>query len=138
MCATSANKYLFSLVTYSHADCAHLFENIECLPPHYINIFAPAVEFDERVGGTAFFHGSHNLAFTEKYCGSNSDYTKVFPFLVRPSMTPGDVVLFDCRILHFGLSNRSDSIERVVLYSNTTQAWFHDPKNWDDRQRIFN
>lgn len=53
-------------------------------------------------------------------------------------MTPGDVVLFDCRILHFGLSNRSDSIERVVLYSNTTQAWFHDPKNWDDRQRIFN
>jgi hypothetical protein len=96
-----------------HADCPHLFEHLECLPAHYINIFAPGVPFDDKVGGTAFFHGSHNLRFTAQHCGSSDDYQNVYPFLVRPSLTLGDVILFDCRILHFGLTNRSDSIERV-------------------------
>jgi hypothetical protein len=120
-----------------HADTPHLFENLPDLPAHYINIFAPAVPFDERVGGTAFFHGSHNLAFTAKYCGSDDDYVKAYPFLVRPCLTVGDVVLFDCRMIHFGLHNTSESIERALLYTNTTHAWFHDPKNWDNQRPIF-
>jgi ectoine hydroxylase-related dioxygenase (phytanoyl-CoA dioxygenase family) len=119
-----------------HADCPHLFENYECLPAHYINAFTPGVAFDDKVGGTAFFQGTHNLQFTAKHFSSD-DNTKVYPFLVRPSLTLGDVVLFDCRVLHFGLSNNSESIERVVLYSNTTQSWYHDPKNWEDRQSVF-
>jgi hypothetical protein len=24
-----------------------------------------------------------------------------------------------------------------MLYLNVTQSWFHDPKNWDDWERIF-
>jgi ectoine hydroxylase-related dioxygenase (phytanoyl-CoA dioxygenase family)/protein-L-isoaspartate O-methyltransferase len=120
-----------------HADTPHLFEHLPDLPAHYINIFTPGVPFDEKVGGTAFCHGSHNLEFTAKYCGSDDDNTKVYPFLVRPCLTLGDVILFDCRILHFGLANTSKSIERVLLYTNTTHAWFHDPKNWDDRKPIF-
>ena len=126
-----------------HADTPHLFEHIADLPAHYINIFAPGTAFDDKVGGTAFVHGSHNLEFTAKYYGdddddgSSTDNTKIYPYLVRPCLTLGDVVLFDCRILHFGLANTSNSIERVMLYTNTTQAWFHDPKNWDDKKAIF-
>ena len=30
--------------------------------------------------------------------------------LLRPHLHPGDALLFDCRILHFGLANRSGSI----------------------------
>lgn len=120
-----------------HADTPHLFEHVPDLPAHYINIFAPGTPFDEKVGGTAFVHGSHNLDFTAKNCGSRDDFKQIYPFLVRPSLTLGDVVLFDCRILHFGMANRSEAVERVLLYVNTTQAWFHDPKNWDDRKRIW-
>eukprot|EP00934_Nitzschia_sp_Nitz4_P006643 Nitzschia sp. Nitz4//scaffold59_size112058//83339//84778//NITZ4_004122-RA/size112058-processed-gene-0.200-mRNA-1//1//CDS//3329555162//6633//frame0 len=120
-----------------HADCPHLFEHIPDLPAHYINIFTPGTPFDEAVGGTAFVHGSHNLEFTAKHCGTTDNYHAVYPYLVRPTMSLGDVVLFDCRVLHFGMANLSESTERVLLYTNTTQAWFHDPKNWDDRQRIF-
>ena len=64
-----------------------------CTPCNLINhcfFQAPGVEFNQKVGGTAFFHGSHDLAFTERYCGSNNDNTKVYPFLVRPSLTLGD------------------------------------------------
>jgi len=120
-----------------HADTPHLFEHIADLPAHYINVFAPGTPFHQDLGGTAFAHGSHSLEFTAKYCGSGEGYQSVYPHLVRPSMDLGDVVLFDCRILHFGMSNTSVSSERVLLYTNTTQAWFQDPKNWDDRQSIF-
>ena len=121
-----------------HADTPHLFEHIPNLPAHYINIFTPGAPFHEKVGGTAFIKGSHNLEFTAKYCGEETDdNARVYPFMVRPSLSLGDVVLFDCRVLHFGLANMSDTIERPILYSNTTHAWFHDPKNWDNHQRIF-
>ena len=121
-----------------HADTPHLFEHIPDLPAHYINIFAPGSKFDPKVGGTAFVSGSHNLGFTAKYASADDDdNTNVYPYLVRPCLELGDVVLFDCRILHFGLANTSSDVERVMLYTNTTQAWFHDPKNWDDEKPIF-
>jgi ectoine hydroxylase-related dioxygenase (phytanoyl-CoA dioxygenase family) len=95
------------------------------------------------VGGTAFIHGSHNLAFTARYCGGRGDggsgggTSKVYPYLVRPSLTVGDVVLFDCRILHFGLANTSTTVERCICYTNTWHNWFHDAKNWDMNRSIF-
>ena len=116
-----------------HADTPHLFEHIPDLPAHYINVFTPGVAFDKGAGGTAFVHGSHNLQFTAKFC---DDHPSMFPHLVRPCLSLGDVVLFDCRILHFGMANHSSSVERVLLYTNSTHAWFHDPKNWD-HQSIF-
>ncbi|KAL3929291.1 MAG: hypothetical protein SGARI_004794 [Bacillariaceae sp.] len=124
-----------------HADTPHLFESIPDLPAHYINVFAPCTEFDDEVGGTAFIHGSHNLEFTATYCGDNDgmggDNSRVYPFLVRPKLNMGDVVLFDCRILHFGLANTSDTVERCICYTNTWQNWFHDAKNWDQNRAIF-
>lgn len=142
-----------------HADTPHLFETMDCLPAHYINAFAPGHDNKEEstvdpdgsftgcttVGGTAFVHESHRLSFTAEHAADDSNNTgsvaqqpNILENLVRPSLQLGDVLLFDCRILHFGLANNSKSVERPLLYTNMTHSWFHDPKNWDDRQSLFN
>jgi hypothetical protein len=68
--------------------------------------------------------------------------------LVRPHLEAGDLVMFDCRVLHFGLANRSarsskaaaaskaapaatPAVWRPLLYANVTQRWFEDKKNWE-------
>jgi hypothetical protein len=133
-----------------HADTPHLFESIDTLPPHYINAFSLGMdipyEMDETglstgnttVGGTCFIHASHKLSFTAQL----KDLSIVQePLLrqnvVRPSLEVGDLLLFDCRILHFGLANTSLDTIRPVLYTNMTHDWFQDPKNWNDRDSIF-
>lgn len=99
-------------------------------------------------GGTAFIHGSHQLEFTAKHYSSQGSTTgssssssnnpsSLYSYLVRPKLEVGDVLLFDCRILHFGLANTSKTIERCVCYINTWHDWFHDNKNWDNNRSIF-
>ena len=119
-----------------HADTPHLFEHVPDLPAHYINVFAPCTAFDEKVGGTAFIHGSHDLSFTAQHYDADHN-ASFYPFLVRPKVSLGDVILFDCRILHFGLANTSQNIERCICYVNTWHDWFHDAKNWDKNRAIF-
>lgn len=119
-----------------HADTPHLFEHLPDLPAHYINVFAPCTAFDNAVGGTAFVHGSHDLAFTANHYETAGN-ASFYPFLVRPQVSLGDVILFDCRILHFGLANTSTSVERCICYVNTWHDWFHDAKNWDKNRAIF-
>jgi len=117
-----------------HADTPHLFETDVHLPPHYINAFTPARNSVDGVGQTALVHGSHRLEVASRLLVGDAWHGSV----VRPRLDPGDVLLFDCRILHFGLANPSDSgVERPILYTNMTISWFHDPKNWDEHQRIF-
>jgi hypothetical protein len=122
-----------------HADTPHLFENGLQLPPHYVNVFAPgydceAAAADGVVGQTALVHGSHSLAFVAQ---KGDDREALFEHLVRPRLDLGDALLFDCRLLHFGMANASTATERPVLYANMTMHWFHDPKNWDDERPIF-
>ena len=132
--------------------------------------------------------------------------------LIRPHLRAGDLLLFDCRILHFGLANQSNTgrylsgtntkqlfdttlriakfrmtesepittrisntetmhnlkerereerdymdqyhasfigdcincaelvpvpTRRPVLYVNYHHTWFHDPKNWNENERLF-
>lgn len=125
-----------------HADTPHLFENsADPMPAHYINVFTPGCPAVDHVGQTAFVHGSHRLDFVAAHCnGSNSGSQfdpSIWKHLVRPRLNVGDVLLFDCRILHFGLANRHATVERPLLYTNLTMHWFHDPKNWDQHKRIF-
>ena len=56
--------------------------------------------------------------------------------IVRPRLASGDALIFDARILHFGLPNRSTK-RRAIVYCNHTEYWFRDPKNWDDRVSVF-
>ena len=132
-----------------HADTPHLFEHVidpSPLPPHYINVFTLGCPATERVGQTAFIHGSHSMEFVANHIRSESTnddsrdpfLPSVWKNLVRPRMELGDVAIFDCRILHFGLSNRHASMARPMIYSNMTLHWFNDPKNWDEHTSIFN
>ena len=48
--------------------------------------------------------------------------------LVRPHLALGDALLFDVRLLHMGLANRSATVRRPVLYVNWHQAWWNREK----------
>ena len=147
-----------------HADTPHLFEHCD-LPPHYANLFIPAAEDtsfnntntndkeqcivtgDTLLGGTAFVVGSHSLSVCEELMANDEDGDDTGDArarlererrTVRPSIRIGDALIFDCRLLHFGLGNRSKRNQRrPLLYINLTHEWFVDPKNWDDREKLF-
>jgi ectoine hydroxylase-related dioxygenase (phytanoyl-CoA dioxygenase family) len=204
------------LVKALHADIYHLYEHAH-LPPHYVNLFMPAVITQEQVhqndtshssssvedlvsssssgnhksnpsmgsliGQTAFVAGSHVMSECARLTLDQREDTREdgasesaasratkgpeareasrsarIAKLIRPHLSCGDVVLFDCRILHFGLANRArtatkaggasetgvsvprgnngDEQEAVqtwrpTLYANITQRWFEDKKNWE-------
>ncbi len=47
--------------------------------------------------------------------------------LARPHCARGDALLFDARLLHFGLPNRSaQGLARPLLYVNYHRPWFAD------------
>ena len=116
---------------------------------------------NSTMGGTALVYGSHKLSvsaqlLSEEDAGGMKDDNdaaasstrKKMLWLrtLRPALEAGDVLLFDCRIIHYGLGNTSkgdklgrdvNAGRRPMLYVNATQSWFHDPKNWDDREKIF-
>lgn len=121
---------------------------------------------NSTMGGTAFVHGSHMLRVSAQLLSEDdtehmvtdedddSNYTNAAMNrknllqlrTLRLSLCEGDVIFFDCRTIHYGLANTSQGDKtgidvnagrRPLLYLNVTQSWFHDPKNWDDRERIF-
>ena len=58
--------------------------------------------------------------------------------MIRPHLQLGDALLFDCRILHFGLANMpSTATIRPILYVNYHHPSFRDPKNWNDEETLF-
>jgi hypothetical protein len=46
--------------------------------------------------------------------------------LVRPHCEPGDALLFDARLLHWGMANASPTHTRPLLYVNYHRPWFAD------------
>jgi ectoine hydroxylase-related dioxygenase (phytanoyl-CoA dioxygenase family) len=42
----------------------------------------------------------------------------------------GDVLLYDARLLHYGLANCSNTTKRPLLYVSFTRTWFQDQQNW--------
>lgn len=119
-----------------HADAPHVFDGVH-LPGHYFNCFLAGGDAtrEPQAGQTAFVPRSH-------FCDVCADLVKgdrdahVARNLVRPRLSAGDAVVFDARILHFGLPNRS-RVRRALVYCNHTEYWFRDPKNWDDQVPVF-
>lgn len=73
--------------------------------------------------------------------GGEEGELEMMQFLVRPHLQAGDALLFDCRVLHFGLGNKSNSdgnegVIRPLLYVNYHHTWFNDPKNWNNRIQL--
>ena len=216
-----------------HSDTSHIFVHTQ-LPAHYVNMFMIATggesadaETDLSIGQTAFVLGSHALNVS-KVIMVDQNIDELTERLVRPHLEPGDALFFDCRILHFGLANQSNTghfpsslshknlfmrskrlgevrmklaktvgnesvfnslkafdlgtldsnslskhsngtssektssssctsihdlnmaltddvlafstpkpQRRAILYVNYTHTWFHDPKNWNDAERLF-
>lgn len=144
-----------------HADTPHIFEIHDCLPCHYANLFILGedsakssqynVDHDDNftgeslIGGTAFVDGSHRLSVTARLTAEDGisaagtelgTQNEMHLRTLRPSLQIGDALIFDTRTLHCGLANQSDA-RRPMLYVNMTHSWFFDPKNWDNKQSIF-
>jgi hypothetical protein len=158
-----------------HADAPQLFVHTD-LPAHYFNYFICTKdngrelqrkeiieEFNSKthkiekkilngysVGQTAFVVGSHLLKRTADIMVGSNGQEVLEEFLIRPQLEAGDALVFDCRILHFGLANQPLSPDqkineednygeeswRPLLYVNYHQDWFHDPKNWNDNEKL--
>jgi ectoine hydroxylase-related dioxygenase (phytanoyl-CoA dioxygenase family) len=143
---------------------------------HYYNLFLPAVRRGSAahtfaVGQTAFILQSHILKTSARIMTGEGGQAELEKLLIRPHLSAGDALIFDCRILHLGLANQSNLEQqqslnflttlldkneqldinpkevddegevngeiRSMLYINHTQQWFHDPKNWNDREKLF-
>lgn len=95
------------------------------------------------MGMTAFVAGSQELGLTREIMTGDEGQPLLEDRLIRPQLTQGDALLFDCRVLHFGLANQllehKDNTDswRPLLYVNYHHTWFHDPKNWNDKEKLF-
>lgn len=89
-------------------------------PPYGITVGIPLVPINEENGNTRFWPGSHLKIMQEgEDVGPGVDFVSEV----------GSCYLFDYRILHSGLGNRSDR-PRPLLYNIYTRPWFLDTKNY--------
>ena len=111
-----------------------------------------------------FVSGSHDLKTCDLLMnGGPRGEEELMRRLVRPHLAAGDALLFDCRVLHFGTANNYSPEPqklavgstgavglgaaegerglcdgaRPMLYVNYHRTWFNDPKNWNNRERLF-
>ena len=90
------------------------------------------------MGQTAFILGSHHIGTCARLMNSGKrGENELERKMVRPVLELGDALLFDCRILHFGLGNSSTATERPIIYVNYHHKSFRDPKNWNDAEKLF-
>ena len=83
------------------------------LPTSTIAVAMPLVTMDEMSGSTAFWRGSHrNPAIS-----GDPDFA--------PRVPVGSVLLWDYRIMHKGLANRSEHL-RPVLFSALCRPWWYE------------
>ena len=87
------------------------------LPPFAIALAMPLVPMDEVSGTTAFWRRSHRAAQAPDG-----------PYDYAPILQPGSAMLWDFRVLHGGLANRSDRA-RPVIFSVFCREWW---REWVD------
>jgi ectoine hydroxylase-related dioxygenase (phytanoyl-CoA dioxygenase family) len=85
------------------------------LPPYYFTVLMPLVKITEENGPTQLVKGSHRQLIVEE---SQAE-------IYAPLLSPGDVLIFDGRVLHRGSANNSNE-ERLVAYITFVADWYHD------------
>jgi ectoine hydroxylase-related dioxygenase (phytanoyl-CoA dioxygenase family) len=83
------------------------------LPPFAVAFALPLVPMDEVTGTTAFWRGSHRKP------------EQTGPYDFAPVVQPGSALLWDFRIFHCGLANRSGA-PRPLIYSTLCREWWRE------------
>ena len=112
-----------SRLQHLHADHPELFWDKDldgAVPVYSISMSVPLVDLNAKTGTTRFYPGTHKTPWQEK------PPTEFFD----PEVRVGSAILFDIRVRHRGLGNRSDA-PRPILYANYSRPWFHDYVNYD-------
>lgn len=119
---------------YWHADGPHLsptpwnacsLDERSEADPYAICAFLPLVDLSQDVGFTQFWPGSHKheqlIGFGEACPIVHSNYDAI--------VTAGDCVLYDYRLIHRGMGNRSD-MERPILQFLYHKNFYHESHNY--------
>lgn len=96
------------------------------LPPFSLTVDIPLVATDERTGGTVMLTGSHHSISQGQTVSDNG---------VRVDTAPGDVVIWDSRLLHYGEANRSE-ITRPIILLYYQRPWFFNFPNYEPGSQI--
>jgi ectoine hydroxylase-related dioxygenase (phytanoyl-CoA dioxygenase family) len=86
-----------------------------------VQCIIPLCSFNKENGGTGLYPGSHlrNWVVQDSYRGV---YTEEFlANVVQPDMNPGDVLIYNPRVLHSTMPNNTDLVRRALLTHITTR-----------------
>ena len=101
-----------------HSDGDHLASECQ-LPPHCLNVFVPLVDMATvAVGPTEFTPGTH-LQWGRRHLGN-----------VALTAAAGDAILFDYRLRHRGLPNKTSDVVRPLVYITYAKPFFKDEANF--------
>ena len=117
-----------SRIQHLHANHPELFwdaslDNV--MPPFCVTLAVPLVDLNAETGTTRFYPGS------QKRTNDTAPKTPCFD----PEVPRGSAILFDSRIRHRGLANKS-AAPRPVLYLIYARPWFRDYVNYDFDQAL--
>ena len=83
-------------------------------------------ELTEANGGTAFVPGSHTLKYDLNAIGKNTNHEKYTNFFLanrkQHIATPGTVILWDGRLLHSTMPNKTDTDRRLFLVNAVSES----------------
>lgn len=108
-----------------HVDQEGLFQDNGLnanLPVYSVTFVIPLVGLNPVTGSTQFFPGSHRDPNAGEYADGE------IPESAAPDLEAGDAVMFDSRIGHGGMANRSEA-PRPILYCTYQRAWYRDISN---------
>jgi hypothetical protein len=112
-----------------HADGAHPDEDPRSeslLPAHALQLFLPLCDMRLETGPTEFWPTSH--------LPSHAPFTSLLPSLPLEAAA-GDAILFDFRVMHRGMANRSGKW-RPILYNTCVRRGFADDFNFPQRSLL--
>lgn len=92
-------------------------------PPYAITVGTPLIPITALTGNTRFWPGTHitTIKYDDPNLGQGVDFT----------CDIGSCILFDYRVLHAGVANRSNQI-RPLLYNVYSRDWFRDSVNYTE------
>jgi ectoine hydroxylase-related dioxygenase (phytanoyl-CoA dioxygenase family) len=97
-----------------------------------VQCIVPLCKFDKESGGTGIYPTSHlkNWIVQESYRGT---YTQEFlANMIQPEMLPGDVLIYNPRLLHSTMPNSANATRRALLTHITTREMVKELKKVDN------